>query len=267
MTRRRTVRRLAGVLAGATGILLIAGAPVSARDNVEVRATIDGHDLARSSANRPVPLQDDRPAVMNVRVINGSGSPVLVRSVRVQGRVIGLTMFSYEARVDRQVAPGATDELTYEIDLVDLSRQAIGFIPARIQLLDAHRKVLSTQRFESDVQGSARSVYGLFGVVIAAITGVLFVSAVGRLVAHRLPANRWKRGTRFGVVGLGAGLTITFTLSAFSILFPSPGLWVTLLAVGGIGMFAFGYVTPGPDDGDYARDDDRRVDDASVPVR
>jgi hypothetical protein len=255
-------RRLAAVLVGISGFFALAGV-VHAREGVAVQAAVDGHELARSSPSRPVPLQGDDPVLMNVRAINGSSSDIVVRSVRLQGRVIGLTMFSYEARVDRTVAAGQTAEIEYEIELVDLARQAVGLIPARVELLDEDRKVLATQRFESDVDGSPRSVYGLFGIVVAAITGLLFVSAIVRLVSHTLPDNRWKRGMRFGVVGLGAGLTITFTLSAFGILFPAPGLWISLLLIGGVGMFVLGYLTPGPDepraepepDGDA--DDDR----------
>lgn len=269
MTHMRAVGRSLAVCAAVTGLLAGLGGPAAAREDIEVTATIDDHELARSSPNRPVPLQDERPAVMNVRVTNGSGRDILVRSVRMQGRVIGLTMFSYEARVDLRVPAGATEELAYEIELVDLSRQAVGLIPARVELLDAERDVLATQKFESDVAGSARSVYGLFGMIIAAITVVLFASALVRLAAHRLPANRWKRGVRFGIVGVGAGLTITFTLSAFGILFPSPGLWMTLLLIGAVAMFAFGYVTPGPGDDplDDEADAGREFDDASHRMR
>ena len=265
MKHMQSVKRSLAVFAAVTGLLAGLGGPAAARDGIEVLATVDNHDLARSSPNRPVPLQDERPAVMTVSVTNGSGSEILVRSVRLKGRVIGLTMFSYEARVDLRVPASATDEVTYEIELVDLSRQAVGLIPARVELLDADRDVLATQTFESDVDGSARSVYGLFGLIIAAITAVLFASALVRLAGHLLPANRWKRGVRFGVVGLGFGLTITFTLSAFGILFPSPGLWITLLLIGGLAMFAFGYVTPDPGDQPMEDEDsaERELDRAS----
>jgi hypothetical protein len=258
----RRGNRTATVLAAATVVLLpvaLAG-PTGAANGVEVHATVDNQDLGNASPHRPARLQDDHPAVMNVRVANSSANDVLVRSVRLRGRVIGLTMFSYEARVDLRVAPATTEEVTYEIELVDLSRQAVGFIPARVELLDAKRHVLATQLFESDVAGSARSVYGLFGVIVAGITIVLFVSGLARLAAHRLPSNRWKRAVRFGVVGLGFGLTVTFTSSAFGILFPSPGLWVTLLLLGGGGMLLFGYLTPSPDD--VAPDDDARAEEA-----
>jgi hypothetical protein len=261
-------RRAVAVLGAMIWLLLALAHPAAAAEDIQVRATVDNRELAQASPNKPVRLQDARPAVMNVKVTNGSGRELLVRSVRMQGRVIGLTMFSYEARVDLRVPPAATEEVTYEIELVDLSKQAVGLIPARVQLLDADRHVIATQRFESDVDGSVRSVYGLFGLVVAAITVVLFVSALVRLANHRLPANRWKRGTRFGVVGLGAGLTITFTLSAFGILYPAPSLWLTLLILGGGGMFAFGYLTPNPDDvvPEPVSGDDRRLDQMSRPT-
>jgi hypothetical protein len=247
------LRKVAAVVIAVTAFLAASGV-ADARDGVAVQAAIDGHELARSTPSRPVPLQGKEPVLVSARVVNGSSADIVVRSVRLQGRVIGLTMFSYEARVDRSVAAGQTEDIAYEIELIDLARQAVGLIPARVELLDEDRKVLATQRFESDVDGSPRSVYGLFGLIVAAITAVLFLGAIVRLVAHRLPDNRWKRGVRFGVVGLGAGLTITFTLSAFGVLFPAPGLWVSLLAFGGIGMFVLGYLTPAPEDPDLEPD-------------
>lgn len=245
---RNQLMKTAAVLACAAAALVSVGGPAAAATkDVSVNATIDGHDLSRSNRSHPVPLQDDQPAAVALRVANRGSQEVTVRSVRVQGRAVGLTLFSYEARVDLRVAPGTTEQLAYGLELVDLPKQAVGLVPGRLQVLDENRKVIGTQSFSADVRGSLLSVYGVFGLAVAGITIVLLVGAFARLARHRLPANRARRGLRFATAGVGIGLTLTFTVSALRLALPAPGLWVTLILLCGGAMFAFGYLTP---DGD-----------------
>lgn len=107
----------------------------------------------------------------------------------------------------------------------------------------------------------------MFGLAVAGLTALLLAAALIRLAARRLPANRWNRATRFGVPGLGVGLTLTFTISALRIASPSPGVWLTLVVLGGVIGFVFGFLTPGPGEGDEDLDDAdlyQAVDDADI---
>lgn len=248
-----------GPLTAAAAVLcllagLVAPPAFAVDEDLAVVATIDGRELRGADANRPVRLSAAKAARVKVSVTNRGDSEVLVRSVRIDGRVMGLTFFSYETRVDMRVPAGGSDERTYDLDLLDLASQATGLLPARLALLDDQRQLLAAQRFSTDVDGSLRSLYGTFGLIVAAMTLALLAGVAFRLVTHRLPVNRWKRGVMFGTCGLGIGLTLTFSLSAVRVLSPDPSRWLTLVVVSGVILFVLGYITPTPVDPDDAGD-------------
>lgn len=248
MTPTRPTRWLAAL--GLLGLVTVAGpaaSPAAAASTVQARATIDGHDVSKATAEHPLALRGDRPAIVRVSVANSGRSDVVVRSVRLQGQVVNLTLFAYETRLDLRVPAGGVGEREYALDLVDLSKQAVGLLPARLQLLDEQRRVIGSQAFSTRVKGSLTSVYGLFGISVAAITAVLLGGALLRLATHRLSDNRWKRAITFGTPGLGLGLTLTFTLSALAVLLPAPGRWLAITALCGAVLFGIGYLSPSPD--------------------
>lgn len=257
----RTSRALVPVAALVLGLVLTTAAGAQEDVQLEMRASVDGADLARADANRPVELRGDEPATVEVIVNNEGAEEQIVRSVRISGRVLGLTFFSYETRVDMRVPPGGSDARNYALDLVDLAGQATGLLPAELAILDNERRVLAVQPFTTDVQGSLRSIYGLFGIAIAGITAVLLAGTIVRLARQRLSLNRWKRGVRFATVGVGIGLTLTFSLSALRVLSPSPSRWLTLVILSTATMFAMGYLTPTP------RGRREEIDDETVDLR
>lgn len=239
------LRRLAAVVAV---IIALSGATPAraAVPGVEVVATIDGHDLARAGENSPVRLHGGDPAIVTLRVTNAGLGEVFVRSVRLSGGVVGLTFFAYETQVDMRVPAGGSEERVYALNLIDLADQATGLLPGKLVLLDDRRKEVASRRFAADVDGSFGSVYGVFGLLVAAITAVLLVGSFLRLAAHRLSNNRWKRAVRFGTGGLGVGLTLVFTLSAVRVLLPSATGSLALVLVCGVCAFVLGYLTPSP---------------------
>lgn len=231
-------------------VVLVGGAfsvPADAAEHeIRMTATIDGRDLAKVDANRPLRLAPNQPLLVKISVRNLGSQERFIRSVRLSAKVIGLTFVSYDTRVDLQVGAGQTGERVFSLDVADLSGQATGLLPGRLQLLDQKRDVLAVQRFSVDVRGSLRSIYGLFGLLIAAITVVMLVTVLIRLVGQRLPPNRWRRAMRFAVPGIGIGLTLTFTLSALRLLTPSARLWLPLVIAFFAALFVIGYLTPAP---------------------
>jgi hypothetical protein len=209
---------------------------------------IDGHDVASADADHPLRLSPNQPAVIDVRLANpqSRNAPVLVRSLRFDGRVLGLAFFSYATRIDLVAPPGGSDERSFSIDLTGLDGQATGLIPARVQLIDPHGTAIATQGFVVDVRGSLWSVYGVFGLAVAAITILLLGGALWALFRGRQQENRWRRGLTFAGPGLGVGFVLTFTLSATRLLVPSPGTWALLIGLGGCIGFAAGYLAPSP---------------------
>jgi hypothetical protein len=247
MTCTRSARWLGAFAVLAATIPTGLAGPATAAGAVQATATIDGQEVSRATADHPLQLRGDRPAIVRVSVSNAGTSDVVVRSVRIEGSVVGLMLFAYETRVDLRVPGRGRGEREYALDLVDLSKQAVGLLPAHVQLLDEQRHVISSEAFSTKVHGSLTSVYGLFGILVAGITALLLAGALLRLATHRLADNRWKRATTFGTAGLGLGLTLTFTLSALAVLLPSPGRWATITFVSGAALFGVGYLTPSPD--------------------
>ena len=257
-TRRTQPRRLAATLlllaalvpavaalgagpAAATSTDLVAGPP-----GVTWGATIDGHDVGAADGNDPVRLPAGRDIRVDLAVRNDGARPVTVRNVRLEGRVIGMSFYSFTTQVDLVVQPGATGERSIQVDLGELGDQAVGLIPARLSLLATDRSVVARQAIATDVRGSLISAYGMFGLAVAVITLMLVVGLALEIARHRLPVNRWRRAVRFLAPGVGLGLTATFSLSATRLLIPGATVWVPLvLGCAGV-AFVVGYLTPAP---------------------
>lgn len=243
------------VAAAASLAVGLVAAPAQALDPVKVVATINGQPLAGSSGNRPVKLVPSRLADIDLRLVNAGSSPIVVRSVQLRGKVVGLTFFSYATSVSLPLSAGASDDLRFSLDLRDLGGDATGLIPGSLRLLDAQGHVLGSQSMVTDVRGSVRSVYGLFGISLLVLTCLSLGGAVVALARNRLSFNRWLRATRFLSSGIGVGLVLVFTLSAARVFVPSGGAWVVVPLCAGV-LFGVGYLTPTPDDDDIEDDRD-----------
>lgn len=224
--------------------------PGRAVDGVTLEAVIEGRPVSRSSEREPIQLRPRDPASLELRVTNAGTAPVEVRTVRLQGEVMGLTFFAYDTSVSFTVAPNTTEARSFALDLVGLGGQATGLIRGSVAILDGTRRNLTSERLVVDVRGSLWSVYGMFGIAVLLLTVLSLGGALLALARHQLPENRWRRGLRFLTPGLGLGLFAVFTLSALRVLVPRPGVWIPILLVVGGGAFVAGYLTPSPDDED-----------------
>jgi hypothetical protein len=242
--------------AGAALTLAAPLSPAAATPAIVLHATLNTRDVTTISQGHPLRLPPDQTVIVTIDVTNNTARDLQIRSVNLNGRVMGLTFFSFETRIDLTVAAGTTEHRTFAVELVGLKGQATGLLPGRLDLLDPHRHVIISEAFAADVRGSLRSVYGVFGVLVALITALLLISGLVRLAAGRLSANRWSRGVRFGTAGIGLGLTLTFSLSAFRVLLPNPADWVTILLTSTLILFLIGYVTPTPSIYDQPDDED-----------
>src|SRR5689334_23809544 len=201
-------------------VALPAAASAGTNDGLHVSATVDGRDVRTIDANAPLRLHADATSWVTLTIGNGGTRPVTVQSVRLDGRVLTLTFFSYETRLDAVVAPGGREQRRIPLELVGLKGQATGLLPGRVTLLGDHRQTLYSTSFPVDARGSLWSVYGLFYIVVAAITLLLLTDAFSRRAMQRLSANRWRRASRFGIAGIGLGLTLALTLSVLRVLTP-----------------------------------------------
>ena len=246
--------RIAVLLLGcAIALLLPISAASAASGSVKVAASIDGHAVAGKDS---VKLKPSSSAQLGVRITNNTDQRVSVRTVRIEGRVMGLVFFAYDTSVVLDVAPHSSQQRTITIDTSDLGSQAVGLIPSQVQILDAHRHQLASQDVNVDVRGSFLSLYGLFGLIILLVTIAWTVNVALRLFRGSLPENRWLRATRFLVPGIGIGLVFVFTLSAFRVVAPTTALWLPVVIGAAAVMFALGYLTPTPDSNEDDEDDD-----------
>jgi hypothetical protein len=211
-----------------------------------VTAKINGKDIGTAHSSDPLGLTTAQPARVTVEVDNGTSEHVEIRYVRLEGRVLGMSFYVFTTRVDLGIPGGGRNERTFEVDLLDLDRQARGLIPSYVVLLAPDGQPIQSKGFVADVRGSVRSVYFTFGLAVAAATVLLVIGGLWRLSSGRLPRNRWRRGVMLGAPGLGIGFTLVFTGSALRVLAPSAGFWTVLLLLGAAGGFVAGYVSPTP---------------------
>ena len=212
-------------------------------------ASIDGHDVRSASRSAPLELGATDQARVEINLDNRGTSEIRVRSVRIEGRVIGMAFFSYTTRLDIVLPPGDQTQRRFDIDISDLTHQATGLLPASVILIAPDRKSIGDQSLAVDVRGSVVSVYGAFGLIMAGITAVVLAGLLVSIWRRQLPRNRWQRGLRFLPAGLGIGLVLTFTLSATRLLVPSALWWLPLLLLCGGGAFLLGYLLPVGSDG------------------
>ena len=246
------------VLLALVGFAGFAEAPSAsaATASVTVHATINGRDVGSSSASHPVRLRPSVPALVQVRITNKSSSPVDIRRVELTGRVIGLSFFAFDTSVGLNVPAGATDTLSYSLDLTGLRGQATGLMGGAVTVFDNHGHRVAREGMISDVRGSIVSVYGLFGFALLLLTVLAILDTAVAIARHGLPANRWRRGIRALTPGIGIGLVLVFTLSAADVAVPTGPRWLEAAVGFAVLFFVLGYLTPTPAD---ARDDE--VDD------
>ncbi|HEY5978615.1 MAG TPA: hypothetical protein VIT41_03180 [Microlunatus sp.] len=252
----RARRRLTMILAA---LLFVVLAPSAAADppGLTWAVSIDDRDLESVTRSNPLELGTSDSARVRLFLDNAGTEPLLVRSIRIEGKVIGMAFFSYTTRLDIVLPPGEQTERRFDVDISDLRGQATGLLPTSVIMISPEREPVARRAFAVDVQGTVASVYGAFGLIMAGITAVVLASLLLSIWRRQLPANRWQRAVRFLPAGLGIGLVVTFTLSATSLLVPSAVWWLPLLLLCGGGAFLIGYLLPvGSDDAPSAPDAD-----------
>lgn len=239
-------RRLAGTVVLALVLVVAFGAaPAAAESPLQVEAALDGRLVSSTGANDPVELGDRRAALVRVALTNHSDETVRVASVKLSASALGVTFVAYDAVVLVDVRPDERRVVSFLLPIADIGDQATGLLPATINVYDASGGLLGEQRFTADIQGSATSTYARFGWVLVVFTLVTIGIDLWLAASRRLPPNRFLRGVRFAIPGVGFGLTLCFALSYLGVLAPYPEVWPILVAIPGVGFFLLGLLSPG----------------------
>jgi len=220
-------------------------------NGVVFSAVVNGQPAAQSSDAHPAQLYPTRSADVRITASNHSGSTLHIATVRFEGQVLDLPLFSYDTAVDLVVPPGGTKSLTFPLVLTGVGSQATGLLVASVTLLGPNGASIASQSLVTNVHGSLSSLYGIFGLVVLVLTVSSLALAFLAMARHTLPQNRWLRGLRFLAPGFGIGLVLTFTLSAFHVFTPGPGHWLPLLIVPSATGLALGFLTPAPEEEEY----------------
>lgn len=233
-----------------------------------LQARIDG----KAVGDGTLVIDPARTTVVEITASNETSSPLRVRTVRLSGTALALTFFAYDTTVPFDVPPGATVRRSFPLDLADLDRQATGLLPTSVTLLDPQRSVLAEVQATGDVRGSVWSVYGVFGLLLVALTLLAWAGVLVALARQRLPANRWRRALRFLPAGFGTGLSAVITLSVLRLVPPAAAAEIPLILGCAGAALALGYLTPHPGtqepavepadlaDADFQGNDDQTID-------
>ncbi|MCK9925304.1 hypothetical protein MXD61_26090 [Frankia sp. AgPm24] len=202
--------------------------------------TVDGHALDRGD----LVLNAGTVARVVVGVHNLSRVDVPIDSVRLSGNVLGLTFFDYDTRLHTTVPAQGSANWTVDLDIRDLDGRATGLVPVEVTLRDTDLHAVARQSGTANVHGSLLSIYGLFGVGLLVLMGLLWAVALLPLGRHAGPATWWLRGLRFVPAGCAVGLFGVFALSATRLLSPTTLVDLVLTIVTSAVCFAIGALMP-----------------------
>lgn len=227
---------------------------------VTIESSINERPIQGATSNDPVRLYPGEPTTIGITVNNGSDEDLSVERVRMSGTSLGLTLIAYDIPVPLDVPAGENATVDIPLVLFDLDRQATGLVPGTVSIYDDAGTVVADETFTLDVRGSVTSVMGLFGGVILLAT-VLSLVVIGRHIATRtLPPSRFRRGLRFGLTGVGIGLTVVVALAGLRVVAADGDIGAPFALVPGLIGFVLGFISPGvlkieEDEVDVAREE------------
>lgn len=85
----------------------------------------------------------------------------------------------------------------------------------------------------------------MFGAIVLIATILSVLSIVRNIALRKLPPNRFRRGIRLGLTGIGIGLSFTLALAVFRVVAPEGLVWVPLVLTPALIGFVLGLVSPG----------------------
>jgi hypothetical protein len=253
--RTRSIRRCLA----AAALALLAGCGGDASEQLfGLDASIDDRRIADAGPSSPLRLDPRVESSLSLTMTNESDRAIDVRRVRLEGELLSLNFLTYDVRVLAAVAPGETRTVQIPLDFFDLERQASGYLRAYVRVYDVEDRRVAEQAFALDIRGDNTSTMALFAIGLFVVTALLLALNARDMHRRTMPEQRFARGMRFLVPGLGLGLLLSVAFSILRI-FPLPATsWVPLTLIPTIAGFVIGYVlVPGPgEDPDDEEDDD-----------
>ncbi|WP_018504776.1 hypothetical protein [Parafrankia discariae] len=221
------------------GVFFAPAARAENDNTTRLSVSVDGRPL-----DGDVVLDASAATRLVVGLENLGRSALEVDSMRLSGTVLGLTFFDYDTRVRTTVPARGAATWTVDLDLRDLAHRASGSLPVTVEIRDTNLATVAAANGHADVRGSLFSTYGLFGLGLFTLAGLLLAAAL--LAARRDtpgPAP-WRRGLRLVPAGAVAGLFLVLALSAAHLTTPSTPTDLAITLCGALIAFGIGRVLP-----------------------
>ena len=136
----------------AVGVIFSAVAAATAA--VSLNASINGTNLAHATEAAPVPVVPGRPITIAFVVHNGTSRPIAVGSVDLEGRVAGLTFFSFDTLVRFAVPPEESKSLAYLLDTTSLKAKQQASSRRHRRYRPLLGQLIVSEAFVSNIKGS-----------------------------------------------------------------------------------------------------------------
>jgi hypothetical protein len=248
------------VVACAFTVLATGAALPAAADPAGGAVTVDATLNSTPTEGHTVVVDPAHAVELAITVENGTNSVIHVHSVRLVGTALALTFFDYDTTVLFDVPSQGRVSRTLSLDLSDLDGQAVGLLPASVEVLDPGKAVLASADTVADIGGSLTSVYGVFGIAMLILTILAWATALLAMARRTLPPNRWRRALRFFPAGFGTGVVAVITLSVFRLVAPAPAVEIPVIVCTAVIGLVLGYLTPQPIPADPVPDAGDTVD-------
>jgi hypothetical protein len=220
--------------------------PATSDEVTIVEANLAGRDLMTADREDPVVLNEDPGTPFSMVVRNNTDKPVEVWFTRFEGTALAIEFLHYDLKLDLTIPPNATRTVNTEVDFLDISNSATGYLDGALQIYDVEKDAVAQQEFVADVQGKATSQVGLVAIELLLLAVVCVVEIVVRIFRNSLPRNRFMRGLMFAFTGGVVMVAIVLGLAALRIALLPNSTWIPLVIFAAIIGFVLGYIAPGP---------------------
>lgn len=211
---------------------------------VRFEALAGNMPIDESSPGNPVRLQEGEPLELTLLVTNVTSVPVVIRSIELEGRILGLTFLTSRTGIDETVFPGEEQLIRFPVDLYGLDGQADGLLRGRIVLRGADDRALASNPVVLDGRGGVLSVTSLFTLVLFVVGLIGLAATFLRFLREGLPDERRLRGAQFVPTGIAFGLALSAAGSTARI-WPLPAtLWLLITALMAAAAYIIGVYLP-----------------------
>src|SRR5688572_3537026 len=99
------------VMLGAVAVAVMLASPAAAAvdSDVELAVKIDGRDLESVTPSQPLILEPSKPITVELEAKNTSNEAIEAPTVRLEGKVIGVTFIAYETEIGISLGAGETE--------------------------------------------------------------------------------------------------------------------------------------------------------------